>query len=311
MDTARAVAEYLDGRQARGEISPRSRAILVSRLRSLGRHTPELAELDRAAFTSWLGTLPPAPASRRAYLSTARVFCTWAVESGHLQTDPSTHAARIREPRRVPKALSRRAVQALITACPDARARAIVTLMVGCGLRRCEVARLQMADWDRDQGTIEVRGKADHERVLPVTDEVAEALDAYLDDRGAYAGPIIVSKRDPGVGLSPATLSRMVARWLTAAGVKARPGDGKSAHTLRHTCASDVYEGYQDLRAVQEMLGHANIATTQIYLRRANVDRLRVVMGGRRYAASAETTERRPDGWDASRVLAGAQPAPA
>jgi integrase/recombinase XerC len=256
-------------------------------LRSLAQQSPDLAALDRAAFLSWLGTLRLAPASRRSYLSSARVFLAWCVSEGHLGEDPSIGVAKVREPRREPRALPGRAVRALFDVLPDTRARAIVALMVGCGLRCCEVARLQMADWDRDEGTIEVRGKADNERILPLPGEVESMLELYLADRGAQGGPLILSQRDPGLGLSPTALSKLVSKWMAAAGVKRQNYDGRSAHALRHTCASDVFEGSRDLRAVQEMLGHQNLATTAIYLRRADLRRLRVAMEGRRYAVSA------------------------
>jgi integrase len=83
--------------------------------------------------------------------------------------------------------------------------------------------------------------------------------------------------------LAPDTISGMVSEWMRAAGVKSWARDGVSAHALRHTCASDVLEHSKDLRAVQDMLGHRHLQTTSVYLRRANLDRLREAMGGRRY----------------------------
>jgi integrase/recombinase XerD len=277
-DVAGLVDDYLAGRLARGEISPRTRRLLQSRLDSLARVCPDSAALDRAALLRWAGTLALRPSSRRAYQSTVRVFVSWCAAEGHLDGDPGAGLRKIREPRREPRALSVKAVRALFAACPDARARAIVALMVGCGLRCCEVANLEMADWDTDAGTLHVRGKGGHERRLPVPDEVDEALRAYRRRRGAVAGALIASQHPGRDGM---------AGWMAAAGIHQEPRDGRSGHALRHTCASDVYEGSHDLRTVQEMLGHQNLNTTALYLRHSNLDRMRVAMAGRRYAATA------------------------
>jgi site-specific recombinase XerD len=79
-----------------------------------------------------------------------------------------------------------------------------------------------------------------------------------------------------------------VQQWMVDAGLKRRPRDGVSAHSLRHTCASDVLDACHDLRVVQQMLGHQHLATTAIYLRRADLSQMRDAMAGRRYRAKVE-----------------------
>jgi site-specific recombinase XerC len=281
------IRTYLDGRLARGEISANTRRLLGHRLVTLERSWPGPADaLDRAGLLAWLGSLTLAPASRRSYLSTIKVFCRWLVAEGVLVSDPSASLSRVREPRRVPRALSLRDVRRLFDVAPDPRARAIVALMVGCGLRCCEVAGAEMADWDQDAGHIDIRGKGDHERVIPVPPEVKAILLEYLVVRGSHGGPLICSYVHPFTGVSSAHLSRMLSGWLAQAGVKRAAYDGRSAHALRHTCASDVFEFSHDLRVVQEMLGHANLSTTAIYLRRADLGRMSEAMSGRDYRAA-------------------------
>jgi integrase/recombinase XerC len=159
-------------------------------------------------------------------------------------------------------------------------------LMLGCGLRAAEVATLELADWDQDGQTLFVRGKGGHERMVPVPDEVAVHLDKYLTDRGRHAGILIGAQRPPrGKALNPSAVVKLVSAWMAKAGIKAGPYDGRSGHALRHTCASDVYELSKDLRTVQEMLGHQHLATTAIYLRHSNLDRMRAAMAGRDYGA--------------------------
>jgi integrase/recombinase XerC len=286
MNTAAWVSNYLDGRRDRAEISAKSATLHRSRLSTLAAVCPKVADLTRAGLERWLGSLQLAPASRRAYLSTAKGFTAWLVDQGRLTADPCARVPRVREPRRVPRALTRAQVRALLGVLPDSRAWAVVMLMLGCGLRAAEVAGLELVDWDRDSETLFIRGKGGHERMVPVPPEVSERLATYLSDRGHHAGVLIGAQRPPrGSALNPSAIVKLVSGWMAAAGVKVGPYDGRSGHALRHTCASDVYETSHDLRTVQEMLGHQHLATTAIYLRHSDLDRMRAAMAGRNYAA--------------------------
>ena len=286
LTTADLVSTYLGGRLARAEISAKSAALHRSRLTTLVAVCPAVADLTRAGVERWLGSLELAPASRRAYLSTVKGFTAWLVDEGHLSADPCARVPKVREPRRVPRALTRAQVRALLAVLPDSRAWAVVMLMLGCGLRAAEVAGLEVADWDPDGETLFVRGKGGHERMVPVPVEVAERLDKYLSDRGRHAGVLIGSQRRPyGQALNPSAIVKLASGWMAAAGIKGGPYDGRSGHALRHTCASDVYEASHDFRTVQDMLGHQHLATTAIYLRHSDLDRMRAAMAGRDYAA--------------------------
>jgi site-specific recombinase XerD len=251
---------YVHDRRARGEISGRTAQQLAWRLGGLAKTCPQLDidQLERRHVAVWQAAVgQQRPASRRAYLSSVRVFCRWAADWQLLEGDPTRGAGRVREPRRVPRALSGAQLGRLRLVLPNGRARLTVALMARQGLRCVEVSRLAVEDWDRARGVLVVRGKADNERVIPVADDVALVLAAEL--AGRTAGPVI--------GVTAATLSRRVRAWLEAAGLKAGPYDGISAHALRHTAASDLYEATGDIRAVQRFLGHANVATTDRYLR--------------------------------------------
>ena len=286
MSTAARVSDYLDGRLARAEVGARSASLHRYRLKSLVAVCPRVTDLTRAGIDRWLGSLELLPASRRAYLSTVKGFTAWLVDQGDLTADPCARVAKVREPRRVPRALTRAQVRALLEVLPDTRAWAIVMLMLGCGLRAAEVAGLELVDWDQDSATLFVRGKGGHERMIPVPDEVTAHLDKYLGDRGHGSGPLIGSQRPPrGRAIGASAIVKLVSEWMNTAGIKKGAYDGKSGHALRHTCASDVYEASKDLRTVQEMLGHEHLATTAIYLRHSNLDRMRAAMAGRNYSA--------------------------
>lgn len=280
---------YLRGREQRGEVNRRTAGTLripLARLdrqhgsRSLDRLTP--ARID--AFLDSINHL--APATRRHYLTAVRGLCRWMVEQGQLRTDPTSHVAPIRQPRRAPVTLGAPDVARLLAAAPDRRARAILWLMVGCGARCVEVARLQVADYDPTCRTVRLVGKAGHERIIPVPAETGAALDAYLDAVGRRGGPLIRQSLRSTAGLTPATISAYVGRWATAAGVKSCAFDGRSAHGLRRTAGSDVMDRSGSIVAVQEMLGHSSIETTaRYYLRRVTMEQLRSAMAGRDYGA--------------------------
>lgn len=284
------VTAYLDGKRKRGEMAAATAIRSGYRLRrfadSFGRRP--LTQLTRPAVERWLGDLEVGPNTRRLNLSTVRAFCGWLVYTGVISRDP-TAGVRIRKIRAVPRALRGDDIARLIEVVDgDVRARAIIWLMVGMGLRCVEVSRLEVGDFDRAAATLFVRGKGGHERVLPVPEPVSDALVVLLRSCGATYGPVVRSRNDPNEPLTPGTISTLVSRWMRAAGIKHGRFDGTSAHALRHTAASDVLEHSGDLRAVQEMLGHADLNTTAVYLRRAGLDRLRAAMDGRDYRAGAQ-----------------------
>ena len=281
------ITRYIAGRSARGELAPTTvpgiRHWLGHFSANFGRRP--LDQFTRRAIDRWMATIGSfAPGSRRNALSAVRGFCRWMHAEGLIGSDPTIGVPPIRQPRSVPRAMPAGDVGRLIAHAPDARARAIIWLMVGCGLRCIEVARLTVDDYDDRARTIRVVGKGGHERELPVPAEVRQALDGYLAEVGSVSGPLIRSERGRGHGLAPGTISLYMARWMTAAEVKHGRRDGRSAHALRHTCASDVLDGGASLPVVQEMLGHRQLATTSVYLRRASIGQMRSAMEGRTYA---------------------------
>ena len=283
--------EYVRARRARGEIGTKTAGDIRYTLqgvaktfgnRPLGRFGP--SDIDR-----WLETTARlSPASRRRQLSQVRVFCRWLVAQGHTKKNPTDHVPSVKQPRTVPVTVPDDDVALLLDVCPDARARCIVNLMVICGLRCVEVSRLTLADYDPRARNLTVNGKGGHQRTIPVPDAAARSIDAYLDEAGRVHGPLIRACWQGGghghTALSPKTVSEYVGRWIKLAGIKSRPQDGRSAHGLRRTAASDVMDKVGDVRIVQAMLGHARIETTALYLRPTGLDKMREAMEGRDYS---------------------------
>lgn len=281
------INQYLHGRYQRGEIGLSTVKDLRWTLNGLDESFGDrpLAQLGAAAVDRWLATIRDrAESTRREYLSCVRGFCRWLMKEGRIRVDPTLHVQPIRQARRNPRTLYEMEVARLLRAAPDNRARAILWLMVGCALRCVEVARLRVEDYDGR--TITVCGKGHHERTLPVPVRVAAAVNAYLEEVGVTAGPLIRSALVPTQGLAAKTLSGYVRGWMLDAGVKVMPLDGRSAHALRRTCASDIADSGVDLRVVQELLGHVRLETTAAhYLRRVPMETMREAMEGRGYAA--------------------------
>lgn len=208
-------------------------------------------------------------------------FCRWLVRNGHVRKDPAVGVRSPRQPRTVPKVFDAASVAAVLAACPDARARLIVLLMVQEGLRCGEVAGLELGDIDGH--LVLVEGKGGHQRVLPLTGEVRGALSAYLVERGGHAGPLLVNYKHASRGLRPHTVSQLVRAFCLEAGIKRYAGDGLSAHGLRRTFGSDLFDRGADLLDVAEAMGHVSTNTTRKHYVRYRATRLSAVMEGRWY----------------------------
>jgi len=199
-------------------------------------------------------------------LSAVRGFYQYLNRRGHCQHDPASGLAPPKGERRLPKTLDAdRTLQLLEGAVEDdflaRRDQALLELCYSCGLRLAEMVNLNIAQLDLADGLVEVCGKGNKTRVLPVGSKAREALAQWLPLR-ALANPadgaVFISQQ--GRRLGP----RAIQLRVRQAGVR-ELGQNLHPHMLRHSFASHLLESSQDLRAVQELLGHADIATTQIY----------------------------------------------
>ncbi|HSH61999.1 MAG TPA: tyrosine-type recombinase/integrase [Acidimicrobiales bacterium] len=282
---ANLVEAYIRERLQRHEIAPITARNIRTSLTSLGRVTGNrpVGRLSRSDIERWLATRQGKAAStRRSDLSEVKSFCRWLVRRRYIRVDPTAELPAIRIPRYLPRALPREKITKLISTLPDPRAVLMCLLMVQEGLRCGEVSVLELGDLDFNQRTARVVGKGGHERFLPLSDETWQALAIYLRDHPATSGPLIRSYRQEWRALQADTISGMVSTWMSSAGIKRYRRDGVSAHALRHSAATDMLRGGAHLRDVQHALGHAHLATTEVYLPLVVHD-LREAMGGRSY----------------------------
>jgi integrase/recombinase XerD len=244
-----------------------------------------LAELDIPVLTGYveyLGECGLAPNSIGRHLASLSTFFRFLMIEGRLSENPAKLLVAPAVWDRLPTVLGPAAVERLLTApCPETRLgrrdRAALETLYATGCRASEVVGLRPSDLDLKAGLARCVGKGDKERFVPLGSRARDALTAYMtQDRGALIARrpdttvLFVSRG--GRPLSRVGLWHIVKTHARAAGLK---GD-VSPHTLRHSFATHLLAGGADLRAVQEMLGHASIATTQIYTR-VELSRLREV----------------------------------
>lgn len=281
--------------------------------RGLSEHTVAAYRRDLAGYRTWLqergiddvdevtaalvaefaaaqasAEPPPAATSLARLQSSVRGLHRFLVREGLAQTDPSDRLRPPKAPQRLPKALSIEQIQALLDAAGPApgdavdtdivrlRDRALLELLYATGARVSEVMQLDVDDLAHGD-VLRVRGKGAKERIVPVGSYARAAVDAYL----ARARPEL-SRRGRAsarlfLGARGAPLSRQGA-WLViqAAAERAQLSAHVSPHTFRHSFATHLLQGGADVRVVQELLGHASVATTQIYTH-VTVDALRDV----------------------------------
>jgi integrase/recombinase XerD len=213
----------------------------------------------------------PATIARR--LAALRGLYAHLVREGALADNPTEHLEQPHRARPLPRTLSREAVSALVEA-PDVqtprgvRDRTLLELLYACGLRATEALTLRVADVNRRAGYVQCSGKGRKERLVPVGGQALAWIERYLSEarprlaaaRRASSSPLLFVGPG-GRPLSRQSLWQIVLRAARRAGLRQHV----SPHTLRHCFASHLLEGGADLRAVQMMLGHADISTTQIY----------------------------------------------
>lgn len=251
-----------------------------------GLSAMDLAPGELAQFISELaegrdGRPPCAPATLQRKVACLRSFYRYLRREHLIDHDPARELRAPRLPTRLPHVLSRDEVLRLLSqprgnSPTAARDRALLETMYACGLRASEAIGLELADLDLELGVLRARGKGSKERLVPIGSQAIDRLRTYLD----VARPKLVGLTDEthvfvnrrGTALSRQGLYKIVQRHARSAGLEGR----MSPHTLRHTFATHLLAGGCDLRSLQEMLGHADIATTQIYTH-LSVERLRDV----------------------------------
>jgi len=235
-----------------------------------------LTEVDESHLIMDLGRLRrqgAAPSTVMRRLSAIRCFYRHLVREEKLAVDPTAHLPPAKLSRHLPEVLSVEDVSRLLDQ-PDismkrgVRDKAMLELLYATGLRVSELVNLKRSDLNLDLALVRCIGKGSKERIVPVGAPAMEAVKAYLELRKDAAPALFLGNK--GKPITRVAFWRILQRYARQAGIRGVV----SPHTLRHSFATHMLDGGADLRAIQELLGHASIATTQIYTH-VSTDRLR------------------------------------
>lgn len=243
---------------------------LTELVRLLTEGSSETAQdLTRRDFVAALKRLSQQGLSERTLarkLSAWRQYCGWLVQSGMMDNDPTFNLKAPRLPERLPKALPQEELNHMLDSAPvddslAVRDHALFELMYGSGLRLSEIHGLDLGDVLLDEGWVSVTGKGRKERQVPLSGKSVESLRTYLSERVAADGETALFTGKNGTRLGQRQIQKRLQAWAV------RQGSGQhiSPHMMRHSYASHLLQSSRDIRAVQELLGHSNLSTTQIY----------------------------------------------
>jgi integrase/recombinase XerC len=247
-------------------------ADLVDLLRFLQEHGVEASgSVTLLDLRLWMADLLErglGAATRARHAAAARSFFRHLVRDGRIESNPAAGLRTPRRPRRLPHYLGAEEVRRLLDAPGPAddfgcRDRAILETLYSTGCRVGELERLEEDDVDFRSAVVRLRGKGKRERMAPLGSFAIKALAEWLPSRRALAvsGEFALFVNRSGTRLSSRSVARLLAKYIARAGLDGRT----SPHTLRHSFATHLLEAGADLRSVQELLGHANLETTQIY----------------------------------------------
>lgn len=248
-------------------------------VRSYGSDLSQLAlmlegktDLTTDSLRRFLRTYAPSPVTRARKLATLRAFVRFLRETKRIDSDPTEMLEAPIRRRRLPKALSQHQAEALIEQEPPSktplRDRAILELAYAAGLRAAELAGAKPSDLDLKDRSLKVHGKGNKERIALFGEACREAMTEYMENERVDGVALFTNAH--GRPITTRTVQNVIKRWARAAGLP----DDVTPHTLRHSFATHLLDGGADLKTVQQLLGHENLATTQVYTH-VSIERLR------------------------------------
>lgn len=237
-----------------------------------------LEKIDYLLLRKYLAALKEKNLTTRSvnrHLSTLRSFFRFLLREGLLKTNPILSLSSPKQEKRLPQFLTEEEVTRLIDAVipkdeRGCRDKAILETFYSSGLRISELASIDIEDLDFIGGIVKVMGKGRKERIVPIGEKAISAVRGYLDKRKKNQEALFLNKS--GQRITTRGIRNVVGKYIRLAGIK----HGVSPHTLRHSFATHLLNRGADLRSVQELLGHANLSSTQIYTH-LTTDRLKSV----------------------------------
>jgi len=245
---------------------------------------PELEKITRPMLRLWMGQLSDEGFTKSSIArktASLRAFFRFCYRRGYVTSNPAQHLIIPRKEKKLPQTVSESEIDKLMTivdqTTPEGiRDQAVLELLYGTGIRLRELVAIDLPHLDMKRRQIRVMGKGSKERIIPFGKQAQEALEDYLRIRHQLRNPkvpdlsLFLTKK--GKRLYPRAIQRIVQKYLTAASEVSQ----KSPHVLRHSFATHLLDRGVDIRVIKELLGHANLAATQVYTH-TSLDHLRKV----------------------------------
>lgn len=234
------------------------------------RGPEELGHAELSRFMAWVGELGLSARSQARILSGLKAFYRFLLLEDKVEKDPTALLEGPRLGRKLPEVLSVKEIDDMLSRLdlskPEGRRnKAMLEVLYSCGLRVSELVELRMSAIHREEGFLRIVGKGNKERLVPISQHALREIDLYMPDRHSLEVQpgeqdiLFLNRR--GKRLTRVMVFTVIRDLASAAGIQKRV----SPHTFRHSFATHLIEGGADLRAVQEMLGHESIITTEIY----------------------------------------------
>ena len=267
-DTVREFLSYLKDYRSFSALTVRAYGTDMRMLREFLRHrlgrVPSPTEITREMIVQFGVSLrKPAPLTLRRKYACISSFFGFLQDMGYAHTNPARRLPLPRVSEYVPVFLSEEMAQQLIAAADSPWTKCAVVLLLSTGIRRSEAVGITLDDLNLEERQLLIRGKGDKERVVPLTDQAAEAIQAYLPHRTKTQSRHLFVSAWKGRPIHGRCINRMLKIVIEKAGLA---GQGITPHKLRHTFATHLIRNGVDIRTVQELMGHSELETTAKYL---------------------------------------------
>ena len=266
-DLFQIIAEYLEYLELEKGLSPNTIAAYRRDLSDFAKEITDVKGIDRMAINSFIRNLRErklSPTSVIRKIASLRGFFKWAASTGILEKNPASTLEQPKVPQRLPKVVSIKEIEEMLHSDLAPVEHVVLELLYSCGLRVSELVNLKLSDIDLASKYVRCYGKGSKERLVPMGEVAKNVITDFLPQRELYIKKFNLSTKNLLINAHGRILTRQdVYNFIHAQGKKIHKNI--SPHTLRHSFATHLLENGADLRIVQELLGHSDVSTTQLY----------------------------------------------
>lgn len=261
------IAEYLEYLELEKGLSPNTIEAYRRDLSEFAKEISDITKIDRTTINSFIRTLREkklAPTSVIRKIASLRGFFKWASATGILEKNPASTLEQPKIPQRLPKVISLKEIEEMLRADLTPLEHVMLELLYSCGLRVSELVNLKLSDIDLASKYVRCVGKGSKERLVPMGEIAKNIIQDFLPKREFYTKKYKLNSKKLLISETGRIITRQdVYTFIHGQGKKIHKNI--SPHTLRHSFATHLLENGADLRIVQELLGHSDVSTTQLY----------------------------------------------